>query len=202
MTPDAWPDRLVAVDVEGNGQTPPDLVEVAIIPIRAGQADAGGAWQALIRPPRPITRFATRVHQLTSQDVRDSPAWAEVAVQVRSLLDGAWITAHNAHVDYTALARHLPGWQPIGVLDTLRLARRAYPGRSGHGLDNMIVRASIDPGAIVGRRHRAGFDAHATALLLIALAEPYLDWTDLVAAAVPPGLPGSPAPTSQTDALW
>jgi exodeoxyribonuclease X len=66
----------------------------------------------------------------------------------------------------------------------------------------MIVRASIDPGAIVGQRHRAGFDAHAAALLLIALAEPYRDWTDLAAAAVPPGLPGGSDHAPQTDALW
>ena len=203
MTPDAWPDRLLAVDVEGNGQSPPDLVEVALIPIRAGHADPASAWQALIRPPRPITSFATRVHKLTSTDVSDAPAWADVAGPLRSLLEGAWIAAHNAHVDYAALARHLPGWQPAGVLDTLRLARRAYPGRSGHSLDTMITRAGIDTSAISGQRHRASFDAHAAALLLITLAQPYHDWADLVAAAVPPGLPGSPSPPApQADTLW
>lgn len=57
----AWT-KLLVVDVEGNGANPPDLVEVAGLPIRDGQADktTAGAW--LIRPPRPVTPFATRVH--------------------------------------------------------------------------------------------------------------------------------------------
>ena len=67
----------------------------------------------------------------------------------------------------------------------------------------MITRAGIDTSAISGQRHRASFDAHAAALLLITLAQPYHDWADLVAAAGPPGPPGSPSPAApQADALW
>jgi len=54
----------------------------------------------------------------------------------------------------------------------------------------MLRHAGIDPGGIPGQRHRAGFDACATALLLLALAGPYPCWADLAAVAVPPGLPG------------
>ncbi len=193
MTPEDWPERLVVVDVEGNGQTPPDLIEIAILPVRCGQVDPDAAWQALIRPPRPVTSFAARVHGLTVRDLADAPPWAENAELARALLEDTWIAAHNAHVDYTVLARHLPGWQPLGVLDTLRLARRAYPGRGGHTLDALLTRTGIDPGSIPGRRHRASFDAHATARLLLALAGPYTCWADLAAAAVPPGLTGCPA---------
>ncbi|WP_375546842.1 hypothetical protein [Streptomyces gossypii] len=34
--------------------------------------------------------------------------------------------ARHAGVDYRVLTRHLPGWEPAGVLDTLRLARATY----------------------------------------------------------------------------
>ncbi|MFE3526067.1 hypothetical protein ACFXOD_31480 [Streptomyces sp. NPDC059161] len=39
MKSDTWP-RLLAVDVEGNGQSPPDLVEVAALLVRDGRPDA------------------------------------------------------------------------------------------------------------------------------------------------------------------
>ncbi|MGH3925767.1 MAG: hypothetical protein ACRDTT_23395, partial [Pseudonocardiaceae bacterium] len=49
-----WP-RLLVVDVEGNGATPPDLVEVAALPVRAGTPDTRNAGAWLIRPPTPVT---------------------------------------------------------------------------------------------------------------------------------------------------
>ncbi|GDY58486.1 hypothetical protein SVIO_091090 [Streptomyces violaceusniger] len=49
-----WPTLLV-VDVEGNGTNPPDLVEVAALPMRDGEPDTSTAGAWLIRPPRPVT---------------------------------------------------------------------------------------------------------------------------------------------------
>ncbi|MEU7205452.1 hypothetical protein [Streptomyces sp. NPDC045470] len=55
--------------------------------------------------------------------------------------------------------------------------------------------------AAPAQRHRATFDAYATAQLLIAMATHYRTWDQLVAAAVPPGLPGAPEP-DQEPTLW
>ncbi|MDH6130211.1 hypothetical protein [Kitasatospora sp. GP82] len=99
------------------------------------------------------------------------------------------------------LLRHLPGWQPAGVLDTLRLARATYPKASGYGLDALIELAGIDLAAVPGQRHRAAFDARAAALLLLHLAERYATWGTLIAAAVPPRMPGHPLPQEQPT-LW
>lgn len=130
-----WP-RLVVVDVEGNGATPPDLVEVAVLPVRDGGPDASTAGAWLIRPPRPVTPFAARVHGLTNELLAKSPAWGEIADQVHSLLSKAWICAHNAHVDYRVLKAHLPQWEPAGVIDTLRLAKATYENLPSYGLDH------------------------------------------------------------------
>lgn len=198
----AWPQRLLVVDVEGNGQQPPDLVELAVVPIAAGKLQMGSVRQSLVRPPRPITRFATGVHRITNQDVESAPAFADIAAGVRADLDGAWIAAHNAHVDHRVLARHLPGWQPAGVLDTLRLARHALPDARSFGLDALLEGQRIDTSTIPGRRHRAAFDATATALLLLRLATQYATWNDLVRAAAPPTLPGAPAPGFDEETLF
>ncbi|GAA3115068.1 3'-5' exonuclease [Streptosporangium carneum] len=196
-----WP-PLFVVDVEGNGAQPPDLVEVAAVRIDGGQPVPQAALCTLIQPPRPISRFASRVHHITNRDVTDAPTWQHVAPTVQDTLQGTWIAAHNAHVDYTVLHRHLPGWKPAGVIDTLRLARAALPEAPGHGLDALLTHTGIDTGNIPGRRHRAGFDAHATARLLLTLAARYPTWDALTAVAVPPGLPGAATPDHEEQTLW
>jgi DNA polymerase III epsilon subunit-like protein len=200
MNHSTWPTLLV-VDVEGNGANPPDLVEIAALPIRDGRPDVGTAGAWLIRPARPVTPFAARVHGLTNEILASCPAWPDVAGQVRRLLGDAWICAHNAHTDYRALSAHLPGWAPAGVLDTLRLARTTWPGLPAYSLDALLETAQPDLSAVPDRRHRARYDAYATARLLLAMAEHYPSWDQLAAAAVPPGLPGAPQP-EQDPTLW
>ncbi|WP_329134546.1 3'-5' exonuclease [Streptomyces sp. NBC_01476] len=196
-----WPD-LFAVDVEGNGAGPPDLVEVAALPICDGRPDTANAGAWLIRPPRPVTPRAARVHGLTNDRLAAEHPWAHVSGAVRGLLGTAWICAHNAHTDYRVLSAHLPGWQPAGVLDTLRLARATHPGLPGYSLDALI--AHLDPdlsGAPASGRHRATYDAYAAAQLLISMARRYTTWDQLIAVAVPPGLPGAPRP-EEDPTLW
>ncbi|GAA1165934.1 DNA polymerase III epsilon subunit-like protein [Kitasatospora gansuensis] len=202
-TSPTWP-RLLVVDVEGNGQQPPDLVEIALIPVEGGLVRPEEARSTLVRPPQPITRFATGVHGLTNQDVEAAPPWETIADRVLADLHGAWIVAHNASTEYNVLTRHLPTWQPAGVLDTLRLARAVHPAAPGHGLDKIIPHLGIDLSAVPGQRHRAAFDAHATALLLLTLAD-RMTFAELMAAAVPPNMPGAPAapdPDHEEQTLW
>ncbi|MFD3926513.1 exonuclease domain-containing protein [Streptomyces sp. NPDC058614] len=201
MNPANWPDRLLVVDVEGNGANPPDLVEVAALPIRDDQPDTATAGAWLVRPPVPVTPFATKVHGLTNDRLAGYPTWSEVADGVRAFLDGAWICAHNAHVDYRVLARHLPGWEPTGVIDTLRLSRATYPDAPSHSLDALIDHTRLDLTDAPAQRHRATYDAYATALLFLTMAARYETWADLATAAVPPGLPGAPPP-EQEPTLW
>jgi DNA polymerase III epsilon subunit-like protein len=48
--------NYVVVDVEGNGQQPPDLVELAAVPIVAGVVGEPSSW--LVKPDQPISHFA------------------------------------------------------------------------------------------------------------------------------------------------
>ena len=54
----------MVVDVEGNGQQPPDLVELAIVPIRSGVIGEPASW--LVKPDQPIKYFAAQIHGLSS----------------------------------------------------------------------------------------------------------------------------------------
>ncbi|MGW7090079.1 3'-5' exonuclease [Streptomyces sp. NPDC054871] len=196
----SWPELLV-VDVEGNGTNPPDLVEVAALPVRAGRPDTSTAGAWLTKPNRPVTYHATRVHGLTNQVLDGQPGWEEIQNAVHKRLGTAWVAAHHAHVDYRVLSAHIPQWRPAGVLDTLRLAKATYPELPKYSLDALIEHVNPDLSAAPAQRHRATFDVYATAQILIAMAGRYESWEQLVAVAVPPGLPGTPEP-EQEPTLW
>jgi DNA polymerase III epsilon subunit-like protein len=159
-----WPSEpIVIVDVEGNGHTPPDLVELAIAPFPVETGSGPSSW--LIKPPNPITWQAKRVHGIGNTKVKSAPIWDEIRVDVEQLLIGKWFVAHNASVDYGVMKRHLPQWEPLGVIDTLKLARHVYPDAQSHSLSALLTLTGLDS-EISGELHRAGEDARVTVLLL------------------------------------
>ncbi|MFD9591646.1 exonuclease domain-containing protein [Kitasatospora sp. NPDC059973] len=195
-----WPPKVLVVDTEGSGASPPDLVELAAVPITAGTVRADAIRQSLVRPPNPVTQRAAALNGLTNQVLASAPTWETIADQVRADLSGAWIVAHNASVDYRLLSRLLPGWEPAGVICTLRLARALRPDLDRHTLDMLLASIAVPLAGVTGLRHRAAYDAHATALLLLALAERLDTWADLTAIAVPPAL--RPGPVDEQQGLW
>lgn len=161
--------RYAVVDVEGNGQQPPDLVELAVVPIVGGIIGQPATW--LVKPIRPISSMATRIHGLTNQDVAEAPAFAEVNSEIRQALDADALVAHNAHVDADVLRRCLGDWQCPEVFDTLKLARRLFPGRDSYKLGALVTAFALADGLPAGLTpHRATYDALVTARLFVHLA--------------------------------
>lgn len=159
----------VVVDVEGNGQQPPELVEVAVVPIRSGHIGEPQSW--LVRPTRPIRFYATRIHGLTNTDVADCPLFGDVKDQVLRALEADALVAHNAHVDVSVLQRQLGGWKTPEVFDTLPLARRLVPGLPSYKLGYLVEAFSLTTGLPDDLSpHRAGYDVLVTARLFGELA--------------------------------
>ena len=157
------------VDVEGNGQQPPDLVELAVVPIVGGEIQEPTSW--LVKPERPIKYFATRIHGITTQDVADAPSFEEIANEVRASLDVPALIAHNAHVDIGVLKRYLPKWDVPEVFDTLKLAKRLLPNQSGSRLGMLVHALNLAEGLPDDLTpHRAAYDALVTARLFVRLA--------------------------------
>ncbi|TDV43696.1 3'-5' exonuclease [Actinophytocola oryzae] len=161
--------RYAVVDVEGNGQQPPDLVEVAAVPIVGGVVGEPSSW--LVKPARPITPIVRRIHGLSNQDVADAPSFAEVEDGVRRVLDVDVLVAHNAHVDVGVLQRHLGEWTCPDVLDTLKLAKRLRPNQSSYKLGALVEAFGLAAGLPDGLSpHRATYDVLVTARLFVQLA--------------------------------
>lgn len=179
---------LAVVDVEGNGQQPPEIVEIAILPVDGAVTGADlRTW--LVRPERPITSIVRRIHGISNEDVAQRPPWSAVALEVEPLLVGRTLVAHSAGVEHRVLGAHLPNWKPPMVLDTLRLAKHVWPGLDGYGLDKLIAHADLDTSGIPEQRyHRAGYDTWCAWQLLCVLVEHSdLDWNGLVKVAALPG---------------
>lgn len=165
-----WTDLTYAVvDVEGNGQHPPDLVELAAVPIVGGVVGEPSSW--LVHPARPIKPFATRIHGLTNNDVVAAPKMAYIKDTVTATLQGAAIVAHNAHVDIDVLRRELGDWSVPEVFDTLKLSRRLCPDQTTHRLSALVEAFKLAEGVPDGLvPHRATYDALVTARLFVRLA--------------------------------
>jgi exodeoxyribonuclease X len=161
--------RYAVVDVEGNGQQPPDLVEVAAVPIVDGVIGKSSNW--LVKPARPITPIARRIHGLTNQDVANTPSFAQVENEVRTALDVDVLVAHNAHVDVGVLQRHLGEWKCPDVLDTLKLAKRLRPNQTSYKLGALVEAFALAEGLPDGLMpHRATYDVLVAARLFVLLA--------------------------------
>jgi len=161
--------NFVVVDVEGNGQQPPDLVELAAVPVVGGVIGEPLSW--LVKPDAPIKHFATRIHGLTNKDVADCPSFEAITGNVLAALDADALVAHNAHVDLGVLGRKLPEWESPEVFDTLKLARRLVPGLDSYRLGNLVETYSLAeslPDDLTP--HRATYDALMAARLFVLLA--------------------------------
>jgi exodeoxyribonuclease X len=163
--------RYAVADVEGNGQQPPELVEVAVVPILDGVIGEAASW--LVRPARPISRIAARIHGLTDLDLAGAPTFAAIEGEVRQALAADVLVAHNAHVDVGVLRRHLGGWACPEVFDTLKLARRLLPGQASYKLGALVAAMGLADGLPAGLApHRATYDALVTSRLFVGLAAP------------------------------
>ncbi|WNV85036.1 exonuclease domain-containing protein [Umezawaea sp. Da 62-37] len=161
--------NYVVVDVEGNGQQPPDLVELAAVPIVGGIIGEPTSW--LVKPDQPITHFAKKIHGISNDDLADAQVFAYIEADVRKALDASALIGHAAHVDVGVLQRKFGDWECPEVFDTLKLARRLLPNEDSYKLGALVDRFDLADD-LDGRLkpHRATYDALVTARLFVHLA--------------------------------
>lgn len=198
----AWPsESIIIVDVEGNGHTPPDLVEVGIASFPPMENRELLSW--LIKPVNRITWQAQRIHGIKNAELESCPSWAEIMDDVEQHLQNRWFVAHNASVDYGVMKRHLPEWSPVGVIDTLKLARHVYPNAKSHRLESLLIDAGLRD-KVADQLHRAADDAYATALLLDHLIEKSSasTWQEICKIAQLKTQPDEQSPPPEQGSLW
>ncbi|ASP93347.1 MULTISPECIES: 3'-5' exonuclease [Sinorhizobium] len=169
----SW-EKVWVVDVEGNGATPPEIIEIALLEL-IDLEPTGRAFHWLIKPNESISAAVTRIHGLTDADVAGAPTIDDVAEDILTWTDGGVIVGHNVRVELEAISRLIPEWQPLAAIDTLKLARSLRPGLESYGLEKLgsalglTAEAERQTGL---KHHSAEFDVVLTGLLFSSLLRP------------------------------
>jgi|WetSurMetagenome_2_1015567.scaffolds.fasta_scaffold00514_23 exodeoxyribonuclease X len=162
--------RVLYLDTETTGADPStaDLCEVGAVLTGYAGLQAGGSqvqeFSSLVRPTDLIPPEASAVHHITNSMVSGAPAAKQLEAALKPLVDAAdVICAHNSPFDIPILKRTMPRsfghLKDARVLDSLRLARHAWPDLPSHALQALRYRFGLGDD-IGGDAHRALFDAH------------------------------------------
>lgn len=163
-------DRLAFVDLETTGTRPTRdrITEIAVIPVDGGVV--GEPFQCLVDPGVPIPPTITRLTGISDDMVTGAPVFARLADELRSMLDGRLLVAHNARFDAGFLRNAFRAAGQVVALRelcTVKLSRLLDRGERRHNLDSLISRHALP----VGDRHRAMGDCQALPALLARFVE-------------------------------
>ncbi|GLY80567.1 3'-5' exonuclease [Actinoallomurus iriomotensis] len=167
---------LVALDLEGTGAQDRDdeaILEIALVPITAGRPSINDAYTTLIDPGRRIQQRPWISPGLTNATLAAAPPLSHVEPMLRQHSNAKILVGHNVAVDWRLLHRRCPSIRPVGLIDTLRLARHLHPALREKSLAALVERYALTEHvtglAPASRPHRALWDATAAAVLLTAL---------------------------------
>src|SRR5213596_1916776 len=150
-------ERYVTFDLETTDKDVEVCEVVEIGAVRVVGGEIVGQFHSLVRPYRPITPGATKVHGYTDGDVRNARPFAEVWPEFRAFIGDDVLIAHNGqHFDIPVLRRVAVGREGLDTLvfyDTLPLVRSL--SRDSAKLEDLALRFGID----AGRAHHALDDA-------------------------------------------
>ncbi len=161
--------EFVALDFETATAQPDSPCELGIAIVRDGALSEVRNW--LIKPRQwpHFSPWNVGVHGIRPADVAHAPGWTAVWEEVRGLLDGRTVVAHNAAFDMTVLrstlATHGLPHPSFRYFCSVSMARRVWPGLGSYGLAALCGLHGIPL-----RHHRAGDDAEATARLVLRAA--------------------------------
>src|SRR5713101_5480321 len=150
-------ERYVTFDLETTDKDVDvcEVVEVGAVRVVGGEIV--DRFHTLVKPYRPITPGATKVHGYTDAAVREAPSFAEVWPEFRAFIGDDVLIAHNGqHFDIPVLRRLAAGREGVDTLvfyDTLPLVRSL--SRDSAKLEDLALRFGID----AGRAHHALDDA-------------------------------------------
>lgn len=165
---------ITVLDFETTGAVPghPNVPwQVGWHVVRNGELEEGHPRGGLLRVgDRPFNRYAPGRHAQVRERLREAPALPDLWPELEPFLLGRPLAAHNAATERSVLAGAFPLHRFGPWIDTLALARKAWPGFPSHALEDLIPALGLT-GAVSTRcpglePHDARYDAVAAAVLL------------------------------------
>ncbi|WP_163795465.1 DEDDh family exonuclease [Mycolicibacterium sediminis] len=157
------------VDVETTGFRPGQARIVSVAALAVGDdGNVEGSFSSLLNPG--VDPGPTHVHGLTSEMLAGQPTFGDVVDDLKSVLQGRTMVAHNVAFDYSFLAAEaelIDAELPIDtVMCTVELARRLRLGSENLRLETLAAHCGVTQ----MRPH----DALDDALVLAQILKPFL----------------------------
>ena len=157
--------EYVVLDFETTGLSPQcnDIIEIAALKIGKNGNEIG-SFSTLVNPQCPIPSKITQLTGITDRMVYGAPCILDVVNDLYTFLEDYPVVAHNAPFDVSFLKA---AYQKAGVaakiryIDTVRLAKQAYPGLLNYKLSTLIQELEIAD----MQSHRAMSDVYQTHVL-------------------------------------
>jgi DNA polymerase-3 subunit epsilon len=171
---------LTVLDFETTGSVPgfdTEPWQIGTIALKNGVVDPDSAFESLIRVDanRPFNAYAPGDHHKRREEIAAAPEVSKVWKSVESRVVGPPLVAHNIAVEKKFLRKMAPMHCFGPWVDTLKLARQAWPSAPTHKLEDLIDALGLgsrvrecSPG---GGPHDALYDAAACAVLLEVLLQ-------------------------------
>jgi DNA polymerase III epsilon subunit-like protein len=159
--------RILAIDIEGDGQNPSHPVQLAIRELDDFRlTPITHEWTG--RPPGAISKYATRVHNITDASIAHLPPFRDFLPEIARVLQSAPILGHGVRGDFKSLHRLLPDWMPTHGYDTLSMAKQLKPDLPSFkltGIGDALGLNDVALGLHPGGAHTAIFDATLAGLV-------------------------------------
>lgn len=149
---------FVIFDLETTGLSNRTDRIVEIGAIRYSGGEITGTMDLLVDPEMKIPSVASSIHGIYDRDVKGKPTIDKILPEFLDLIQDSVLVAHNASFDVgfikKALGRAEMKVPEIRVLDTIRLSKKAWPGRKSYSQQNLASFLDIH----VRKAHRAEDD--------------------------------------------
>jgi DNA polymerase-3 subunit epsilon len=184
---------FVVIDVETACSRVSSICQIGIVGFLDGRVDF--EYETLLDPRDQFSSFNTRIHGIVAERVVGKPCFAEVHGIVDRLLAGRTTVAHS-YFDKGALSAacqvHDRAMVETTWLDSVRVAKRAWPELSSHRLNVLAKHLGIHL-----KHHDALSDARAAGFVVVRAIEhtgiPLAGWLAPPGRRIAPPVP-KPAP--------
>ena len=142
--------REIILDTETTGLDPKDghkVIEIGGVEM-INKVLTGNKFHYYVNPERDVPQDAYRIHGISSEFLQDKPLFRDIAHEFINKINNAKLVIHNAQFDikflnYELTLLNLPSIDLAEVIDTLIIAKRAFPGARVN-LDALCKRFKVD----------------------------------------------------------
>ena len=142
--------REIILDTETTGLDPRDghkVIEIGGVEM-INKVLTGNKFHYYVNPERDVPQDAYRIHGISSEFLQDKPLFRDIAHEFINFIHNAKLVIHNAQFDikflnYELTLLNLPSIDLAEVIDTLIIAKRAFPGARVN-LDALCKRFKVD----------------------------------------------------------